>query len=68
MKSLIIKLIKLYQKHISPFLGDNCRFTPNCSEYMIGSINKYGSFRGMLKGIRRILKCHPFNPGGIDLP
>jgi hypothetical protein len=68
MKKLIIKLITFYQKHISPFLGRNCRFTPSCSEYMIGSINKYGSIKGILKGIKRILKCHPFHPGGIDLP
>lgn len=68
MKKAIIKLIIFYQKHISPFLGRNCRFSPSCSEYMVGSIKKYGSIKGILKGIKRISKCHPFHSGGIDLP
>jgi uncharacterized protein len=68
MKKIIIRLITFYQKHISPFLRRSCRFTPSCSEYMIASINKHGSIKGTLKGIKRISKCHPFHPGGIDLP
>jgi putative membrane protein insertion efficiency factor len=68
MKRVIIILVKLYQKHVSPFLGRNCRFIPSCSEYMIDSVKKYGSLKGTWKGVKRILKCHPFHKGGIDLP
>ncbi|MCM8772477.1 MAG: membrane protein insertion efficiency factor YidD [Candidatus Omnitrophica bacterium] len=58
-------LIKLYQILISPILGKNCRFYPTCSEFMLQSIEKY-KFKGLILGIKRILKCHPFNKGGYD--
>lgn len=65
---LIVAAVKFYQWAISPYLGDCCRFTPCCSDYMIGSIRKNGSLLGVLDGLWRILRCHPFHPGGVDPP
>jgi putative membrane protein insertion efficiency factor len=65
---LAIFLIRCYQAGISPLIGRNCRFTPTCSQYAIEAITKYGTIRGGWRGIRRILRCHPFNPGGYDPP
>lgn len=67
-KKLAIALVRFYQRGISPLLGARCRFTPSCSHYMIGAIEKYGLMRGIWKGTRRILRCHPFNSGGYDPP
>jgi len=63
-----IFLIRCYQAGISPLLGRSCRFTPTCSQYAIGAIRKHGVWRGSWQGLRRILRCHPFNPGGYDPP
>lgn len=60
--------IKTYQLFISPVLGKNCRFYPSCSEYFYQVIKKYGIFKGIFRGIKRILKCYPWHPGGVDLP
>jgi len=68
MKSIILKLIKGYQYLISPFLGQHCRFYPSCSEYTFSAVKKYGAIFGCWKGFKRILKCHPGHPGGVDLP
>jgi len=62
------KTIKFYQKTISPLLGHCCRFYPSCSEYCYQAIEKYGTIKGIIKGFKRILRCHPWNKGGIDLP
>jgi hypothetical protein len=59
-------LIKLYQISISPILGPACRFEPTCSEYAYQAISAHGFTRGGLLAIKRILRCHPFNPGGFD--
>ena len=59
-------LINFYQKHISKLFGKKCRFYPTCSEYTKQAIDKYGIIKGTFKGIKRILKCHPFHKGGID--
>lgn len=67
-KKLAIALVRFYQRCISPLLGARCRFTPSCSHYMIGAIEKYGLMRGLRKGTWRILRCHPFNSGGYDPP
>ena len=58
-KKGLIYLIKFYKYFISPVLGNNCRYLPTCSEYFIDSLNEHGVFRGTIKGIKRILTCHP---------
>jgi putative membrane protein insertion efficiency factor len=65
---LCIHLIRFYQKCFSPFLPRSCRFYPSCSEYALESLRKYGFFKGAWRSLRRILKCHPFHPGGYDPP
>lgn len=66
MKELFLILIKGYQKYISPIKGPSCRFYPTCSTYTFQAIEKYGAIKGSFLGIVRILKCHPFHPGGHD--
>ncbi|HDQ46258.1 MAG TPA: membrane protein insertion efficiency factor YidD [bacterium] len=61
-----IRPIRGYQKWISPLLPASCRFDPTCSEYLIQAIEKLGVMRGLIVGVRRIFKCHPFHPGGYD--
>jgi putative membrane protein insertion efficiency factor len=65
---LILETIKLYQKFISANFGRNCRFYPSCSEYFALSIKKQGLLLGSWQGIKRLLRCHPWNEGGIDFP
>lgn len=64
-KKILIKLIEIYQK-ISSLTPATCRFVPTCSEYTKQAITKYGIFKGMWLGLKRIVKCHPFHPGGYD--
>ncbi|HEX9116934.1 MAG TPA: membrane protein insertion efficiency factor YidD [Anaerolineae bacterium] len=66
MKQILLGLIRLYQKTISRALPPTCRFTPSCSEYTYQAITKYGALRGGWLGVRRISRCHPWNPGGYD--
>jgi uncharacterized protein len=66
LKKTIIISIKFYRIAISPFFPSSCRFHPTCSQYAIDAIGKYGTARGILKTGMRILKCHPFHPGGFD--
>ncbi len=66
MKSLMILMIRGYQKFISPLFPRTCRFYPTCSAYFIQALEKYGVFKGSYLGIKRILRCHPWNPGGYD--
>jgi len=66
MKALIIAFVKLHQYMISPVLPSSCRFTPSCSEYSIEALKEYGVVKGSYLTIKRILKCHPFHPGGYD--
>ncbi|MFK4786223.1 membrane protein insertion efficiency factor YidD [Fusobacterium sp. MFO224] len=66
LKKFILILIKIYQKLISPILGKNCRFIPTCSVYTYKAIEIHGIIKGIYLGIKRILKCHPFNNGGYD--
>lgn len=61
MKQILLKLICLYKKHISPTLGSNCRFIPSCSEYAFEAIERFGAFKGSFLAIWRILRCNPFN-------
>ena len=65
---LLILVIRLYQMTLSPLLGPACRFEPSCSRYMIGALRKYGPIKGVWKGVGRILRCHPWHPGGYDPP
>ena len=64
----VILGVRGYQLLISPWLGQNCRFVPSCSAYMIEAVEKYGVIRGVWKGLRRIGRCHPLHPGGFDPP
>ncbi|MCD6081700.1 membrane protein insertion efficiency factor YidD [candidate division WOR-3 bacterium] len=66
MKEIALLLIRFYQNFISPILPRHCRFYPTCSEYTYQAIKKYGLLKGIIKGIIRISKCHPFHPGGYD--
>lgn len=67
-KKIILLSIKFYSFSISPLLGKNCRFYPSCSNYTYLSIEKYGVFKGLFLGTKRILRCHPFSEGGVDIP
>ena len=66
MKRLVLGLIKLYQKTLSQWLPPSCRFYPSCSQYTYEAVQKYGVVRGGWLGLKRISRCHPFNPGGYD--
>lgn len=61
-----ILIIKFYQKAISPLLGQHCRFYPSCSQYTLEAIQEWGLLKGIVLGAKRICRCHPLNPGGID--
>jgi putative membrane protein insertion efficiency factor len=65
---MLIICVRVYQLTLSRFLGQNCRFHPTCSAYFILAVKKYGAIRGSIKGIYRIFRCHPWNPGGEDFP
>lgn len=65
-KKFAICLLDIYKICISPFIPSVCRFYPTCSSYMQEAIDKKGVLRGLLCGLKRILRCHPFNPGGYD--
>ena len=56
---LLIKIIKIYQLIISPYLGNNCRYLPTCSEYFIDCLNEHGFIKGTVIGIKRMISCHP---------
>ena len=64
--NITISSINFYKYIISPFLGNNCRFLPTCSEYTKESIIKYGVIKGFWLGLKRIVKCHPWGKGGYD--
>jgi putative membrane protein insertion efficiency factor len=66
MKYLLIWPIRFYRKFISPCFPPTCRFIPTCSEYALTAIERFGFFKGTYLSVRRILKCHPFHPGGFD--
>lgn len=69
MKKVLIYIIKIYKKTLSPFFeffGIKCKYYPTCSEYTKQAIEKYGALKGSFLGIKRILKCNPFSKGGYD--
>jgi uncharacterized protein len=65
---VLILLVRFYQVALGPIFGGHCRFQPSCSQYFIGAVQKDGAFRGGWKGIKRVCRCHPWNPGGYDPP
>ncbi len=66
MKRVLIGLICLYQRYISPLKRPSCRFYPTCSQYAREAIEKKGVLRGVWLALRRVLRCHPFSEGGYD--
>ncbi|MGZ8097138.1 MAG: membrane protein insertion efficiency factor YidD [Methylosarcina sp.] len=66
MRFMLIATIKCYKYFISPLLGNHCRFYPSCSSYSIEALQRHGALFGSYLTLRRLLKCHPFHPGGID--
>ena len=66
MKTLLIGLITVYRRFISPLFPPTCRFQPTCSQYALEAISTYGVLKGGWLAISRILRCHPFHPGGYD--
>lgn len=65
-KRLLIAAIYGYRRWVSPLFLPSCRFAPSCSNYAIAAIEQYGPLRGTILAVRRILRCHPFAPGGYD--
>ncbi|MGT2950482.1 membrane protein insertion efficiency factor YidD [Streptococcus cuniculi] len=65
MTAILIGLVRFYQRFISPLFPPSCRYQPTCSSYMIEALQKHG-LKGFLMGMARILRCHPFVPGGKD--
>jgi putative membrane protein insertion efficiency factor len=66
MTHVLIWLVKAYQFGLSPMLGTHCRFTPTCSRYAIEALQAHGALRGSWLALRRVLRCHPWHPGGHD--
>jgi putative membrane protein insertion efficiency factor len=66
MRKLVIGLIQIYRRCLSPVLPPTCRYEPSCSLYTVQAIEKYGVLRGLFMGILRVLRCHPFARGGFD--
>ena len=66
MKQVLLLIIRFYRKFISPYKPRTCRFYPTCSQYSYEAISRYGAWRGGVLAVKRILRCHPFNPGGYD--
>ena len=66
LSNILIKFIKGYKLIISPYLGNNCRYLPTCSEYSIDALKTYGLLKGIYLSFKRILSCHPWSKGGFD--
>jgi putative membrane protein insertion efficiency factor len=66
LRTIAIAPIRLYQRLISPALGQRCRYYPSCSEYAVQSIRSFGILRGLILAVWRLLRCNPFSRGGLD--
>jgi putative membrane protein insertion efficiency factor len=66
MRKFLILVLRIYRSLLSPFLGYHCRFFPSCSQYAIEAIECHGVLKGTWLALRRVLRCHPWHPGGID--
>jgi putative membrane protein insertion efficiency factor len=66
MKILLLILVRGYQVCLSPFIGQNCRFYPSCSHYALEAIGRHGAMKGGWLATKRLCKCHPWHPGGVD--
>jgi putative membrane protein insertion efficiency factor len=66
MKKVVLFLIDAYRLVLSPIFGGQCRYVPSCSLYARQAVEKYGPARGMVMGLRRLLRCHPWHRGGFD--
>lgn len=66
MRQVLVMMVRAYQVALSPMMGGACRFEPSCSNYMIEALEKHGAIKGMLLGLFRILRCHPFGRHGYD--
>jgi len=66
MQALLILLIRLYQRLVSPLMPPRCRFYPTCSSYAVEALRQHGALRGSWLALRRLVRCHPLNPGGVD--
>ncbi|MHB1611791.1 MAG: membrane protein insertion efficiency factor YidD [Sulfobacillus sp.] len=66
MKTIVVGLIRGYQKYISPMTRPSCRYVPTCSQYAVEAVTKHGVGKGGMMAVRRILRCHPLHPGGYD--
>ena len=66
MRSLVRVAIRFYQLALSPLVGPACRFYPSCSQYALEAVSRFGVLRGGWLALRRLGRCHPFNPGGYD--
>ena len=66
MQAFAVRLIRAYQRLLSPLLGPRCRFHPSCSQYALEAIERFGFWQGSWLGLRRLSRCHPLNPGGED--
>ncbi|MEW5826710.1 MAG: membrane protein insertion efficiency factor YidD [Candidatus Bipolaricaulota bacterium] len=67
LRRLVILPLRGYQRLVSPFLPHRCRFYPSCSQYAVEAIGHHGVLRGGWLALRRLARCHPFHPGGVDL-
>jgi len=66
MKRIVLAILRFYRKCISPLKPPSCRFTPTCSAYAVQAVERFGVLRGLYLAARRILRCNPLNPGGVD--
>lgn len=66
MKQILLRVIRFYQRAVSPLFPPRCRYIPTCSEYALEAVEKYGATKGGFLALKRFLRCHPFHKGGYD--